>query len=84
MVVDFPAGAKVDDFEVSKRGVVLSQVLHPVSATHKSDEPVSRMTLNGWGLNIKRSVIVMKSAIKDKKVEAMGQNQRGCCGEQPR
>jgi len=40
---------KVDDLDAWKRGVTESQDVHDVSASHRSEEPVSRMTLNGCG-----------------------------------
>lgn len=36
----------VDEADASKRAVSTSQLRQEVSATHKSDEPVSRTTLN--------------------------------------
>ena len=39
-----------EDFEVLKNGVVELQEVHDVSATQRSDDPVSRMTLNDCGL----------------------------------
>ena len=46
-----------EDFEVLKNGVVELQEVHDVSATQRSDDPVSRMTLNDCGLlNIRQQL----------------------------
>jgi hypothetical protein len=51
-----PTGAEpeddldVEDFELSNNGAVMPHVTQPVDASHKSDDPVSRITLNGSGL----------------------------------
>ena len=39
-----------EDFEGLNNGVVELQEVHDVSATQRSDDPVSRMTLNDCGL----------------------------------
>ena len=48
LVVDVPLN--VDDVEVSKTGDPVAQLGQFAPGNHKSDDPVSRTTSNGWGL----------------------------------
>jgi hypothetical protein len=46
---ELDAALKVDDFVLSNSGVLEAQPLQLVEASHRSEDPVSRMTLKGRG-----------------------------------